>query len=227
MCWSRSACAACSRLRADAALAAVLKISVEELADFLAAPPVVQLPSAPEPADQTAHGAATTVAGADDLDVVRSFRVADRQVGGAHLYAAVTSYLQRTVAPRVFGQTLDRDGERVFAAAASLTEMAGWMAHDCGHDRLAQQHFERASSMAMAERDHQLAAHIFGSLSHLSHHLRRPKAAIAYARQGNEQLRRRVPGCRHRPMPAPDRAARRCADASGAGDQRSAAGSGT
>jgi hypothetical protein len=66
--------------------------------------------------------------------------------------------------------------------------MAGWMAHDCGHDRLAQQHFERASSMSVAGRDHQLAAHIFGSLSHLSHYLRRPKAAIAYARQGQEQL---------------------------------------
>lgn len=169
-------------------LAAALRISVEQLADLLAPPPARQLPPAPALADQTAHGAVRTAASGDDLDMVRSFRVADRQVGGAHLYAAVSSYLQRTVAPRVFGQTLDQDGERVFAAAASLTEMAGWMAHDCGHDRLAQQHFERASVMAVAGRDRQLAAHIFGSLSHLSHHLRRPKAAIAYARQGQKQL---------------------------------------
>jgi len=167
-------------------LAAALKISVEELANLLAhhSPQVTPV----LPGDPPASGSAEPAAGADDLDVVRSFRTADRQVGGAHLYAAVTSYLQRTVAPRLFGHTPDRDGERVFAAAASLTEMAGWMAHDCGHDPLARQHFERASSMASAGRDHHLAAHIFGSLSHLADHVRRPERAIAYARQGQEQL---------------------------------------
>jgi hypothetical protein len=81
---------------------------------------------------------------------VRWFRLADRQVGGAHLYEGLTGYLRHAVAPRMFGQTLDHDGARVFAAAASLTEMAGWMAHDAGHDRLARQHFERASSLAVA-----------------------------------------------------------------------------
>src|SRR3712207_4334213 len=63
-------------------LAAVLKVSVEELAELLAPSPVGQLPPAPSPADQTAHGVLTQLAGGDDLDVVRSFRAADRRVGG-------------------------------------------------------------------------------------------------------------------------------------------------
>ncbi len=67
------------------------------------------------------------------------------------------------------------------------------MAHDCGHDELAWQHFARASSMAVAGRDHQLAAHVFGSLSHLAHHLRRSEAAIAQAVHGQEQLARADP----------------------------------
>ncbi|GAB1693388.1 helix-turn-helix domain-containing protein [Krasilnikovia sp. M28-CT-15] len=169
-------------------LATALRISVEELAELLAPPPPRPISSLASFGSRTAEDVATPAAGSDDLDVVRSFRAADRQVGGAGLYSAVTSYLQRVVAPRVFGQTPDRDGERVFAAAANLTEMAGWMAHDCGHDEIAWQHFTRASSMAVASRDHQLAAHIFGSLSHLAIHLRQPRAAISHALRGQEQI---------------------------------------
>src|SRR5919107_278445 len=58
-------------------LAAVLKISVEELAELLAPLPAGQLPPALSPADRTADGAATQPAGGDDLEVVRSFRAAD------------------------------------------------------------------------------------------------------------------------------------------------------
>jgi transcriptional regulator with XRE-family HTH domain len=168
-------------------LAAALRISVEELAELLAPVPVRAL--APRPASATAAGDIAAECG-DDLDAVRWFRLADRQVGGAHLYARLTGYLRHAVAPRMFGQTLDHDGTRVFAAAASLTEMAGWMAHDAGHDQLARQHFQQASSLAVAGRDDQLAAHVFGSLSHLALHLRRPKDAIVYACRGQERLDR-------------------------------------
>jgi DNA-binding XRE family transcriptional regulator len=178
-------------------LAAVLRISVEELAELLAPVPVRSLP--PRAANAVAAGD-IAAQGGDDLDVVRWFRMADRQVGGAHLYARLTGYLRHAVAPRMFGQTLDHDGTRVFAAAASLTEMAGWMAHDAGHDRLARQHFERASSLAVAGQDDQLAAHVFGSLSHLALHLRRPKDAVVYACRGHERLDRvaRHPGVHSR-----------------------------
>lgn len=130
---------------------------------------------------------APVTVGGDDLSALQSLRAADRQVGGAYLYATVTNYLQHTVAPRLFGVVVD-DEHSVFAAAAGLTEMAGWMAHDAGRDSLAQQHFERALGMARVGRDHQVGAHVLGSLSHLAHHTKRPEQAIAYARQGQERL---------------------------------------
>jgi len=124
----------------------------------------------------------------DDLAAMQSLRTADSQIGGGYLYAAVAGYLQRTVAPRLFGSGSDTDQSSVFSAAAALTEMAGWMAHDAGRDPLAAQHFQRALALAQAGGDHQVGAHIFGSLSHLTDYQRQPEQAIAYARQGSAQL---------------------------------------
>jgi transcriptional regulator with XRE-family HTH domain len=80
--------------------------------------------------------------------VMQAFRDADRQVGGGYVYGAVVRYLEHEIAPRLFGGTSD-----VFSAAAALTEMAGWMAHDAGDDRLAGGHFERALRFASATTD--------------------------------------------------------------------------
>jgi len=129
-----------------------------------------------------------TTVGVDDLAALQSLRAADRQVGGRYLYATVTSYLQHTVAPRLFGAAIDSDDHSIFTAAAGLTEMAGWMAHDAGRDALAEQHFQRALGMARVGHDHQVGAHVLGSLSHLAHHTKRPEQAVAYARQGQEHL---------------------------------------
>jgi hypothetical protein len=124
----------------------------------------------------------------DDLAALRSLRAADRQVGGGYLYATVASYLRHRIAPRLFGGSWETDEHRIFIAAAGLTEMAGWMAHDAGRDALAEQHFHRALDMARIGRDHQLGAHVLSSLSHLAHHHRQPRKAIEYARDGHAQL---------------------------------------
>jgi hypothetical protein len=89
----------------------------------------------------------------------------------------------------LFGTTAMTDERAVFTAAAGLTEMAGWMAHDAGRDALAEQHFQRALGMATVGQDHQLGGHILASLSHLAHHTKRPEQAITYARQGHDRLR--------------------------------------
>jgi transcriptional regulator with XRE-family HTH domain len=66
-----------------------------------------------------------------EMAAMDAFRVADRQIGGGHLYAALVAYLNGSVAPRLLTARAPS-----FAAAASLTEMAGWMAHDSGRDDL-------------------------------------------------------------------------------------------
>lgn len=125
----------------------------------------------------------------NDLAAMQSLRTADSQLGGGYLYATVASYLQHNVGPRLFGSgTVGPEEHGVFTAAAALTEMAGWMAHDAGRNALGEQHFQRALGLAHAGHDHQLGASILGSLSHLAHHTGQAEQAVAYAAQGHERL---------------------------------------
>jgi hypothetical protein len=98
--------------------------------------------------------------------VMQAFRDADRQVGGGYVYGAVIRYLEHEIAPQLFTGTRD-----TFSAAAALTEMAGWMAHDAGDDTIAHQHFQRALGFAAATDDIELSAHIHARHSHLAQHL--------------------------------------------------------
>jgi tetratricopeptide (TPR) repeat protein len=119
---------------------------------------------------------------------MHSFRAADKQVGGGHLYATVVNYLYAEVAPRLFGNEHDGDGQLLFTAAAALTEMAGWMAHDAGRDRAAGQHFARSLDLVKVGGDRQLGVHVLASMSHLAHHLDKPADAIQYAQRGRDAL---------------------------------------
>jgi transcriptional regulator with XRE-family HTH domain len=163
-------------------LADALRVSVDELAQMLAdhgEPPSPSVPGHHSPLQDSLI---------DHLAAAQSLRLADRQLGGGYLYAAVTSYLERTVGPRLFGSQTDADDHDVFDAAAALTEMAGWMAHDAGRDARAEQHMRRAHALARLSRDQQLGSHILASLSHLASHAGRAEAAVAYALQGHEIL---------------------------------------
>ncbi|TVL92104.1 XRE family transcriptional regulator [Streptomyces sp. SAJ15] len=124
-----------------------------------------------------------------DMAAMDSFRMADRQSGGGHLYRSVLHYLHHKMAPRIFGSQSARDAQETFRAAAALTEMAGWMAHDSGFDERAHEHFARALSLAQAGEDRSLDAGIMASMSHLALHIGRRDEAAALARDG----RRRIP----------------------------------
>ncbi len=140
------------------------------------------------------HGGAPGDDRPSDRDFLRAFRQADPQLGGGHVYQAVVDYLERRVAPRLFGRVPGDRGPDVFCLAATLTDMAGWMAHDAGQDRLADQHFARALALARAGGDPALEANILASRTHLALQLGRPAEALALARAGRTALRR---GGRH------------------------------
>jgi len=139
-------------------------------------------------------------ASSQDVAMMQAFRSADLQVGGGHLYASVVNYLQSEVGPRLVGDDDDTESNTIFTAAAALTEMAGWMAHDAGRDETAKQHFGRSLALVKIGGDHQLGAHVLGSMSHLANHLSQPDEAIALARQGQAVL--------HNAAPHPDLEAR-------------------
>ena len=123
-----------------------------------------------------------------DAVAMRAFRTADLQAGGGHLYASVVRYLQADMAPRLFGTDAGASNPALFTAAAGLTEMAGWMAHDAGRDASAKRHFGRALALVQVGGDHQLTAHILGSMSHLASHLGAPGEAVTLARRGQAAL---------------------------------------
>jgi hypothetical protein len=149
----------------------------------------VPLSLAPHAPSVLSSQGASALDGGSVAAALIAFRAADRQVGGGHLYATVVRYLQTEVGPRLFGSVRDESGAAVFRAAAVLTDMAGWMAHDAGQDGLAEQHFVRALDLAKAGGDRELEAHIFASMSHLALHLGRPDSAVQFARAGWESLR--------------------------------------
>ena len=117
----------------------------------------------------------------DDMAAMDAFRTADRQAGGGRLYNAVVRHLHDNIGPRL----VDADGtSQVFAVAAVLTEMAGWMAHDSGQDGVAGRHFTRAIPLARISGDTPLAASIAASTSHLALQTGDPAAAVHWARTG-------------------------------------------
>jgi hypothetical protein len=120
---------------------------------------------------------------------MNAFRAADRQVGGGHLYGTVVHYLRTEVAPRLFGSTVDDGGLLTFSAAAALTDMAGWMAHDADRNHLAQQHFQRALALASIGVDRQLRVHILAGMSHLALHLGDPDEAMQLAGAGTAKMK--------------------------------------
>ncbi|GGL33024.1 helix-turn-helix domain-containing protein [Nocardia jinanensis] len=122
-----------------------------------------------------------------DMAVVESLRSADLTMGGGHLYRELTRYLTTDLGPRLFfGE--DHTNPALFVVAAGLVEMAGWMAHDAGHDERAYRQFTRAREFAKIGPDRQLPVHILTSLSHLDLHSGQPERAIRHAYDAESAL---------------------------------------
>lgn len=120
---------------------------------------------------------------------LESFRLADRQLGGGHVYQSVVHYLTAVVAPGLVGAADDRrGGDTAFGSAVVLTEMAAWMAHDAGRDDLASTHFARARRLARGLTVGTADANVLAGMSHLALQTGQVKSAVDHARNGLAQL---------------------------------------
>ncbi|WP_237540375.1 MULTISPECIES: hypothetical protein [unclassified Streptomyces] len=147
-------------------------------------------PLEPEAGQQADAGSAAT-AGNDfpHLAAMESFRLADRQLGGGHVYRSVVHYLNTAIAPSLFSTADSReDGEIAFGAAVVLTEMAAWMAHDAGRDDTASGHFDRALRLAQSLTDVTAGANVLAGMSHLALQTGQVDAAADLARSGLARL---------------------------------------
>ncbi|MFF4934541.1 hypothetical protein ACFY2H_37530 [Streptomyces griseofuscus] len=123
------------------------------------------------------------------LAAMESFRLADRQLGGGHVYRSVVHYLNAVVAPALFGAAdKDEDSETTFGAAVVLTEMAAWMAHDAGRDDLASGHFDRARRLSQSLSDVTAGANVLAGMSHLALQTEQVDTAVDLARSGLARL---------------------------------------
>ncbi|WP_327073352.1 XRE family transcriptional regulator [Kitasatospora purpeofusca] len=138
------------------------------------------------PAEPYRAPAGEVLVHSDDRSAMDAFRSADRQAGGGRLYSAVVRHLTDSIAPRLVDGA---SGPAVFGAAAALTEMAGWMAHDSGQDSIAAAHFSKALPLARTSGDLPLAAHVAASSSHLALQTGDPRAAAHWAVVGVELAR--------------------------------------
>lgn len=123
-----------------------------------------------------------------DVTAIRAmsdaFRAADRRLGGGVLFGSVTRYLNAEVAPLLLTSTNQERDTELFMAAASLTEAAGWMAHDGGRDSLARLHFTRAFKLASVAESGALMANVCASMSHLASQLGEVHEAVRLADKG-------------------------------------------
>lgn len=151
--------------------------------------PADQLFGSLEPEVTTTAPMAGNDSSSPHLAAMESFRLADRQLGGGHVYRSVVHYLNTVVAPALFGAAdRDEDSETAFGAAVVLTEMAAWMAHDAGRDDLASGHFNRARRLSQSLTDVTASANVMAGMSHLALQTSQVDAAADLARSGLARL---------------------------------------
>ncbi|WFE32603.1 hypothetical protein [Micromonospora sp. WMMD975] len=138
------------------------------------------------------------VDGEAGLHLIRALRSADRQIGGKNLYGAALTHIAAFSGSARQSPAIPR---QMLRAAASLHEMAGWMAHDSGDSATSRRHFRDALALAIDSRDQLLVGQVHGSLGHLACHDGNADAAISHASDGidavakEEPLGGSAPGC--------------------------------
>ncbi|WP_407702291.1 tetratricopeptide repeat protein [Streptomyces specialis] len=100
---------------------------------------------------------ATAAVGQGEVAAIRSMTKAlgdaAAELGGGHARYLAVRYLTEDVARWLNGRYTEATGRELFAAAAELVHLAGWMAGDEGHQGLAQRYYAHSYRLA-AEAGH-------------------------------------------------------------------------
>ncbi|MFF2654006.1 transcriptional regulator [Streptomyces sp. NPDC058045] len=117
----------------------------------------------------------------------------DHQYGSGQVRPVVVHYLNSVVAGMLGGSYREDTGRELFAAAARLTELAGYMAVDTGRPGLAQRYYIQALRLAQAAGDRGYGGYVLAaSMSHLAAQLGTPREIAQLARAAQEGARGRV-----------------------------------
>lgn len=159
---------------------------VEPSRDWLITPPDAQV----------ARGNGARV-GPADVEVVRATTAAlsdlDHRYGSGHVRAVVVHYLNSVVSGLLGGSYREEVGRELFAAAARLTELAGYMAVDTGQSGLAQRYYIQALRLAQAAGDRAYGGYVLAAgMSHLAASLGNAREIAQLARAAQEGARGRA-----------------------------------
>lgn len=140
------------------------------------------------------QGAARVLAAAD-VDVIReitgTFRRLDNRFGGGRVYGLVTGHLSGEVIPLLRTARVRRAVEReLFEAAAELTQLAGWVAHDVGDHRRARGYGREALKLCDHAGATAFAGEVLAGLSHQAAFLGDGTAAVDLAEAARHHARR-------------------------------------
>lgn len=120
----------------------------------------------------------------------RAFRELDHQFGSGYVRSIVVHYLDEVVGEMLNGAYPERTGRALFAAAAQLTELAGYMAVDTGRHGLAQRYYIQALRLSQAAGDRAYGGYVLAAgMSHLAGQLGSPREITQLARAAQEGAR--------------------------------------
>jgi hypothetical protein len=125
--------------------------------------------------------------------MTRSLVDLDHQYGSGQVRPVVVHYLNSVVAGLLSGSYREAVGRELFAAAARLTELAGYMAVDTGQPGLAQRYYIQALRLSQVAGDRGYGGYVLAaSMSHLAAQLGNPREIAQLARAAQEGTRGRV-----------------------------------
>ncbi|OIK24246.1 hypothetical protein [Streptomyces malaysiense] len=121
-------------------------------------------------ADTDVSRSAGSRVGAADVEAVhvitRDLAAADHRFGSGRIRPIAVHCLDTVVAKLLRGSYSRHTGRRLFACAARLTELAGYMAVDVGRPGLAQRYYVQALRLAQAADDRGYGAYIIARSMH-------------------------------------------------------------
>jgi transcriptional regulator with XRE-family HTH domain len=120
--------------------------------------------------------------GTADIEVMWSmcdvFSNADHHLGGGYARATLARFLDDVVGPALHGTYDSRTAPELFAVAARLCDLSGFMCFDSARQGLGQKYFRQALRLAKASGNAALGAHILTDMSMQAHYLNRTKEAL-------------------------------------------------
>ncbi|MFC9798032.1 Tat pathway signal protein [Streptomyces bacillaris] len=143
--------------------------------------------------------------GATEVEAVREmtafFSRRDQRWGGAGGRAPLVQYLCTDLATYLGGSFPDERVRRdLFAAAAELTYLCGWMSFDASHHGAAQKYYTLAVRLAAEADDAPLAGHILRAMAHQAVDLGHVKQAVDLAAASMERRRYALAGPREKAL---------------------------